>query len=98
MEQTQVPLKVEINHVLDEGQTKQIQSHVVKHTLAAIDEALRQAGHKELMNKKEAAAFIGVSLETLERMISDGLPVHQHYERTYLFLKSEILEFIIAKN
>lgn len=94
MEQTQVPLKVEINHVLDEGQTKQIQAHVVKHTLQAIDEALRKTGHKEIMNKKETAEFLGVSPETLERLIRDKLPIHQKYERTFFFLKSEILEYI----
>lgn len=90
----QQPLTVQVSHILHDEQLKQIQAHVVQSTLEAIDEALRQVGQKDLMNKKETAAYLGISVETLERMVRDGLPVHQKYERTYFFLKSEILEYI----
>ncbi|CAM3861851.1 hypothetical protein [Alkalicoccus chagannorensis] len=43
----------------------------------AYQQAKQDAGHKQFMTKKEAASYIGVSYNTLQSLIEEGLPLIQ---------------------
>ena len=47
----------------------------------------------EYLNKREAAAYIKISLATLERLMNQGLP-HIKLERRVLFRKRDIDAFL----
>ncbi len=68
----------------------------------AVKECLRDSLPKEneherrgddLLNRKEIAKFLRISLVTLTDWMKRGLPSHKQRGRVY-FLKSEVLEYI----
>lgn len=94
MDQFTSPLKVEVSHTLSKEQLDSISSQVIQTTLEALEEAKRTAGIKQLLNKKEACAFLTCSPQQLELYISKGLKYHRIGQRTYYFDRDEILDFI----
>lgn len=52
---------------------------------------------EELWTRKEAAAFLGISEQTLTLLALQGKIVSQKSGRKWHFLKSSILNFLIAK-
>jgi hypothetical protein len=53
-------------------------------------------GEEKLLNRKEIAGFLRISLVTLTDWIKRGLPSHKQGSRVY-FMKSEVLDFIRQK-
>ncbi len=51
----------------------------------------------ELWDRKQAAAFLGVSEQTLTKVFLEGRLVGQKSGRKYHFLKSSILNFLQSK-
>lgn len=51
---------------------------------------------EELLNRKETAAFLRISLVTLNDWVNRGLPSHKQRGRVY-FEKKEVLEYIRDK-
>lgn len=49
---------------------------------------------KEVLNVKEAAAFLGVSSKTVYAKASDGILPHQRIGSRYIFLRSELIRFL----
>jgi hypothetical protein len=68
---------------------------------AAILEKVERAAEalfsgKEVMNAKEAAAFLRISESELKRM-APGLPRHAATERRYIYLRSELLAWLTRR-
>jgi predicted DNA-binding transcriptional regulator AlpA len=55
-----------------------------------------QNDEEKLLNRKEIAGFLRISLVTLTDWIKRGLPSHKQGSRVY-FMKSEVLDFIRQK-
>ena len=51
----------------------------------------------ELWDRKQAAAFLGISEQTLIKIVLEGKLLAQKSGRKYHFLKSSIISFIRAK-
>jgi excisionase family DNA binding protein len=49
---------------------------------------------KEVLNAKEAAAFLGVSAKTVYEKALDGILPHQRLGSRYIFLRSELIRFL----
>ncbi len=56
-------------------------------------ENIQEQKGDDLLNRKEIAIFLRISLVTLTDWIKRGLPCHKQRGRVY-FLKSEVLEYI----
>jgi excisionase family DNA binding protein len=52
----------------------------------------------ELWDRKQAAAFLGISEQTLIKIVLEGKLLAQKSGRKYHFLKSSIISFLRAKN
>ena len=68
---------------------------------AAILEKVERAAEalssgKEVMNAKEAAAFLRISESEFKRM-APGLPRHAVTERRYIYLRSELLTWLLRR-
>ena len=51
----------------------------------------------ELCDRKQAAAFLGISEQTLIKIVLEGKLLAQKSGRKYHFLKSSIISFLRAK-
>ena len=51
----------------------------------------------ELWDRKQAAAFLGISEQTLIKIVLEGKIIAQKSGRKYHFLKSSIISFLRAK-
>ena len=51
----------------------------------------------ELWDRKQAAAFLGISEQTLIKIVLEGKLLAQKSGRKYHFLKSSIISFLRAK-
>lgn len=54
------------------------------------------ASGKEVMNAKEAADFLRISESEFKR-IAPGLPRHAVTERRYIYLRSELLTWLLGR-
>jgi excisionase family DNA binding protein len=57
---------------------------------------IHQGSDETLLNRKEIAGLLRISLVTLTDWIKRGLPSHKQGNRVY-FVKSEVLEYIRKK-
>lgn len=94
MYQTEQRLQVEVSHTLTPEQLACISQQVYQVTLAALEDAKKAVGIKQLLNKKEVCAFLDCSPQQLEKFISKGLTYHRIGQRTYYFDRDEILAFV----
>lgn len=53
----------------------------------------REAPDEDLLNRKEVANFLRISLVTLTNWMKRGLPSHKQRGRVY-FMKSEVMNYI----
>lgn len=90
-------LSVEISHVLSEEQLDQIAEQVLKTTLEAIEQAKQSASYKRLLSRKQACEFLGISPQTLQQFVIDGLPEHRASEKIYYYDRDEVIAFIKNK-
>ena len=74
----------------------EIVSHVVRMELQELvnNPVLGDSFTDELWDRKQAAAFLGVSEQTLTKVYLEGKLVGQKSGRKYHFLKSSILKFL----
>ena len=47
---------------------------------------------REFLNKKEMAAWLDMSVNTLDKMVEEGLPIYRWSRKVY-FLKDDVKEF-----
>ena len=47
---------------------------------------------REFLNKKEMAAWLDMSENTLNKLVDEGLPIYRWYRKVY-FLKDDVKEF-----
>lgn len=50
-------------------------------------------GDKDLLNKEEVKAYLGVGAESIDKMIIDGLPRYNLVGKRVYFLKQDIIDF-----
>lgn len=70
-------------------------------TLHIIDEAVSRAlatARPEYLTRKQLAAELGITVQTLATFEAEGLPGHQIGPRTYRFVRSEVDEWIRNKD
>lgn len=74
----------------------EIVSHVVRMELQELvnNPVLGDSFTDELWDRKQAAAFLGVSEQTLTKIYLEGKLVGQKSGRKYHFLKSSVLKFL----
>lgn len=74
----------------------EIVSHVVRMELQELvnNPVLGDSFTDELWDRKQAAAFLGVSEQTLTKVYLEGKLVGQKSGRKYHFLKSSVLKFL----
>lgn len=74
----------------------EIVSHVVRMELQELvnNPVLGDSFTDELWDRRQAAAFLGVSEQTLTKVYLEGKLVGQKSGRRYHFLKSSILKFL----
>lgn len=59
---------------------------------------LAESFKDELWDREQAAAFLGISEQTLTKVYLEGKIVGQKSGRKYHFLKSNVLNFLHARN
>jgi excisionase family DNA binding protein len=65
---------------------------------AALKTPVTGAGiQEELWDRKQAASFLGISEQTLVKLVLEGKIIAQRSGRKYHFLKSNILNFLRRK-
>jgi len=65
---------------------------------AALQIPVTGAGiQEELWDRKQAASFLGISEQTLVKLVLEGKIIAQRSGRKYHFLKSNILNFLRRK-
>lgn len=62
-----------------------------------LKQSTNEEGNDDLINRKEVARLLKVSLVTLTDWMKRGLPFHKQRGKVY-FIKSEVLEYIREKN
>jgi hypothetical protein len=74
----------------------EIVSHAVRMELQELvnNPVLGDSFTDELWDRKQAAAFLGVSEQTLTKVYLEGKLVGQKSRRKYHFLKSSVLKFL----
>ena len=88
MEAFYVPSEVDFKRWVKEAVQEYLQ-------VALLQTPATQESPHDLMNRKEAAKLLQVSLVTLTDWMKRGLPFHKQRGRVY-FIKSEVLNYIRA--
>ena|ERR1700753_1442503 len=55
-----------------------------------------EAHQEPLLNRKQIAAFLNISLVTLHKRMKKGLPFHKNGGRVY-FLRSEVVQYVLHR-
>ena len=75
-----------------------MQCTIRKEIEAALQTPVTGAGiQEELWDRKQAASFLGISEQTLVKLVLEGKIIAQRSGRKYHFLKSNILNFLRRK-
>jgi excisionase family DNA binding protein len=75
-----------------------MQSTIRQEIEAALQTPVTGAGiQEELWDRKQAASFLGISEQTLVKLVLEGKIIAQRSGRKYHFLKSNILNFLRRK-
>ena len=90
---------MEVRFSLDEKQKQELQEDIYQLGVATM-EKLKKEYHLQsgLMNKVQVRKFLNnCSPQQLEAYIREGLPYHRLGERTYLFDRDEVLDWVRKK-
>ncbi len=75
-----------------------MQCTIRKEIEAALQTPVTGAGiQEELWDRKQAASFLGISEQTLVKLVLEGKIIAQRSGRKYHFLRSNILNFLRRK-
>ena len=86
METLFIPTEAEFRKWIKEAIDECLQNTFVKHQISDTDE-------EELLNRKEIAKTLRISLVTLNDWVKRGLPSHKQRGRVY-FIHSEVMDYI----
>lgn len=82
---------------LPEEEEKAFRSYIFNMTLQEMKKAMKDVGFgKEFWTtRKEVKEYFGIGDETLDRLISQGMPVIRLGERGFRFHKPSVIDFIL---
>lgn len=89
----------EVKILLADDQESELKQYFYQLTLDTLSQAKKDLSmDRDLLNKKEMGAWLGISQVKLDELIREGMPISILGERTFFLSKQEVRNWILTHN